>query len=243
VTASKSLLLALGLTSLLVVAPAVVASVTDQVIPIDPNLTKDDGLAEGECVNPGDTITYQICFDNCCPTTQPSLDDGNAPTCRVPSVIVADLLPPQVTFVSASGDDATYIPESHAVLWDFCGDIDHSTTEEQTCLQVVVEVDADTAPGSLITNVAGITFCPFFDNLGAEATVPIDEDGYEWILDYLVTEDTPVCPQEPPAPQECPDCPTPDEMVAVGWFCPGAGATLSLAIMGLFLWSGRSRRR
>jgi hypothetical protein len=235
--------LALGVAGLLVLAPAVLASLNNNGPP-DPNLSKDDGVAEGDCVNPGDTITYQICFDNCCPTTQPAFDDSNEPTCRVPPVIVVDLLPPEVTFVSAAGDDATYIPESHAVIWQFCEDADGLVAEEQTCLELVVEVNADAAPGSLITNVAGIKKCPFYhgDSTTAEF-VPIDEDGFEWVLDYYTTETTAVCPQEPPAPQECPDCPTPDELVAVGWFCPGATATLSLAIMGLFLWSARSRRR
>jgi hypothetical protein len=239
VTARNSLFLALGVVGLLVLAPVVVASI-DQVALPQLNLTKDDGLAEGDCVNPGDTITYQICFDNCCPTTQAATDD--LLECYIPPVIVADLLPSEVTFVSAAGDDATYIPESHAVIWNFCGDIDHSTADGQTCLEVVVEVNADTAPGSLITNVAGITYCGALGDFHAQA-VPIDENGYEWILDYVVTKDTPVCPQEPPAPQTCPTCPANQEMVAAGWFCPGAGATLSLAIMGLFLWSGRSRRR
>ena len=239
-TARNSFLLALAVVGLLASAPAVVASVNTNGPP-DPNLTKDDGLAEDECVNPGDTITYQICFDNCCPTTQPSVEDSNEPTCRIPRVIVVDLLPPEVTFVSASGD-AEYVPESHAVIWPFCGDIDLSTAEAQTCLELVVEVNADTAPGSLITNVAGIRRCPFYFGDSTTAEIPIDEDGYEQVLEYFVTETTAVCPQEPPAPQECPDCPNNAEMVAAGWFCPGAGVSLSLAIVGLCLWFGRNRR-
>jgi len=53
------------------------------------------------------------------------------------------------------------------------------------------------------------------------------------------------CDDEPPAPQPipCPDCPTPDEMLAVGWFCPSAGVTvMGLLMVGIFATAGRTRR-
>jgi hypothetical protein len=47
----------------------------------------------------------------------------------------------------------------------------------------------------------------------------------------------------PPAPQPCPDCPTPDEMLAVGWFCPGAAAGMTgLLLAGIFALAGPRRR-
>ena len=52
------------------------------------------------------------------------------------------------------------------------------------------------------------------------------------------------CDDEPPGPQPipCPDCPTPDEMLAVGWFCPSAAGTMfTLLMVGVVVTSGRRR--
>ena len=54
------------------------------------NLSKDDGLAEGECISPGEDITYEICYDN----TENSYDAHN--------VKIVDELPAEVEFVSAT---------------------------------------------------------------------------------------------------------------------------------------------
>lgn len=68
-------------------------------------LNKDDGLADDECVHPGDTITYTISFDN----TLNTIDIHN--------VVIVDDLPPETTFVSAS-DGGTYDLSTHMVTWD-----------------------------------------------------------------------------------------------------------------------------
>jgi hypothetical protein len=53
-----------------------------------------------------------------------------------------------------------------------------------------------------------------------------------------------ICLPPEPQPQPCPDCPTPAEMVAVGWFCPGASAAMLTGLLaGACILGGRARRR
>ena len=99
-------------------------------------LSKSDGLAEGQCVLPGDTLTYTISFDN----SKNAFDVHN--------VVINDTLPAETTFVSAS-DGGTYAPATHTVAWDI-GTLTAGAGPFSRTL--VVEVKADTPQGTTITN-------------------------------------------------------------------------------------------
>lgn len=101
-------------------------------------LTKDDGVAG--CVNPGDTITYTICFDNLL---------NNYP---VHNVVIIDNLPPETDFVSAS-DGGTYASGTHTVTWNI-GTL--PALEPQDCVTLVVNVKSGTTPGITIDNAVTI---------------------------------------------------------------------------------------
>jgi uncharacterized repeat protein (TIGR01451 family) len=107
------------------------------------NLSKDDGLG-GQCVNAGDTINYQICYDNL---------DNNF---DVTSAVLVDDLPPEVTFVSATGG-GTYNGTTHTVTWDI-GTI--PAGDPGGCETVTVTVNAGVTPGSIITNSVTIDADP-----------------------------------------------------------------------------------
>jgi uncharacterized repeat protein (TIGR01451 family) len=102
------------------------------------NVTKDDGVRT--CVNPGGTINYNICYDNAA---------NNAP---VTGVTLVDDLPPEVTFVSATGG-GTYNGGTHQVTWNIGG---LAAGDPGGCETVTVTVNMGVAPGSLITNYATI---------------------------------------------------------------------------------------
>lgn len=104
------------------------------------NLSKDDGLADDECVDPGANITYDICYDN----TANSYDVHN--------VTITDTLPAEGNFVSATGG-GIYDSVTHTVTWDIDTLLAGAT---QQCVQLVVQVDPATTPGSTITNSAKI---------------------------------------------------------------------------------------
>jgi uncharacterized repeat protein (TIGR01451 family) len=102
--------------------------------PLD--LSKDDGLAEGECVKAGANINYKICYDN------------TLNTYDVHSVTITDTLPAETTFVSAS-DGGTYDSSTHTVTWDI-GTLPAGTPQD--CVTLIVTVKSGTAPETLITN-------------------------------------------------------------------------------------------
>jgi len=102
------------------------------------NVTKDDGVAT--CVNPGDTINYNVCYDNAA---------NNLP---VSSVTIVDDLPPEVTFVSATGG-GTYNGGTHQVAWNI-GSL--AAGDPGGCVTLTVTVNMGVTPGSLITNYATI---------------------------------------------------------------------------------------
>ncbi|MCW3134142.1 MAG: hypothetical protein N2V78_07445 [Methanophagales archaeon] len=101
------------------------------------NLSKDDGVTG--CVNPGDSITYTICYDN---MRNPD----------VHGVTITDNLPPETRYVSATGG-GTYDASTHTVTWDI-GTLPAGTSQQ--CVQLKVQVDSSTAPGTTITNKATI---------------------------------------------------------------------------------------
>jgi uncharacterized repeat protein (TIGR01451 family) len=94
-------------------------------------------------VGPGGTIIYDICFDNI----------NNDYT--VNNISIVDTLPSEVSFISADSDGmlGEYDPIAHTYKWSypslppgFPGD----------CLNLVVQVNEDTAPDKIITNYVTI---------------------------------------------------------------------------------------
>ena len=104
------------------------------------NLTKDDGLADDECVAVGGSVTYDLCYDN----------TGNA--YNVSNVTIVDNLPANASFASATGG-GTYDSSAHTVIWNI-GTL--LAGAAQQCVQLVVQVDSTATPGSTITNSATI---------------------------------------------------------------------------------------
>lgn len=103
------------------------------------SLSKDDWVAEGECVPTSEDITYDICYDN----IVNSYDVNN--------VIIVDDLPNQATFSSATGG-GVYDSSTHSVTWDI-GTLPAGTTQQ--CIQLVVQIDMGAA-GTTITNTCTI---------------------------------------------------------------------------------------
>jgi len=94
-----------------------------------PTLTKVDDV--NGCVGPGDYITYNICY----------AANGYGDT----NVVIIDELPPELQFISASGNYSR--PDSNTVIWDL-GTLEPN---ESDCVALTVKVGcAD--PGSTITN-------------------------------------------------------------------------------------------
>ena len=145
------------------------------------NLSKDDGLAEGECISPGEDITYEICYDN----TENSYDAHK--------VKIVDELPTEVSFLSATGG-GSYDSNTYSVIWDI-GTL--SAGAAQHCVELTVHVFSTVAPGSTIVNYATIDsdetpatpisestdVCPLPDEVGLEVVVTpkrlADGDYYE----------------------------------------------------------------
>lgn len=88
---------------------------------------------------PGDDITYTMTYGN-------STND-----CAVHGVLLRDVLPTQVSFVSSS-DGGMYDSESHTVTWD----IGTLAPNESASRQVVVMVPLDTQPGTVISNLCRV---------------------------------------------------------------------------------------
>ena len=97
------------------------------------SLSKDDGVTT--CVNPGDTITYTICYEN--------KNDYD-----VHNVMLVDKLPDEESFVSAS-DGGIYDAVNHTVTW-YIGTLPAGAP--QKCVTLNVTVKPGTSPGTTITN-------------------------------------------------------------------------------------------
>jgi uncharacterized repeat protein (TIGR01451 family) len=107
------------------------------------NLTKSIvGAADDKpkWAGPGDKITYTIAFDN------------KANDSAVNNVSVVDTLPPYVSFVSADGDGTTghYDSKAHIYTWSYASVPGKSTAP--TSLELVVQVDKDAPPATVLTN-------------------------------------------------------------------------------------------
>ena len=101
------------------------------------NLTKDDGLGGGS-VLPGDTITYTISYDN---SNNPALT----------GVVIVDILPPEVTYVSNTGG-GVYTAGPPTVTWN----IGPVAAGVQGSVTVTVTVNAGTPLGTIITDTCSI---------------------------------------------------------------------------------------
>ena len=104
--------------------------------PVGP-LSKDDGVTT--CVNPGDTITYTICYEN--------TNDYD-----VHNVMLVDTLPDEESFVSAS-DGGRYDAVNHTVIWNI-GALPAGAP--QRCVTLNVTVKPGTSPGTTIINYCEI---------------------------------------------------------------------------------------
>jgi uncharacterized repeat protein (TIGR01451 family) len=91
----------------------------------------------------GDTIIYGVRFDN--------KDNDNSVT----GIYIIDTLPQEVSFVMADGDGGfgQYDPLTHTYTWSYPT---LPGTFEGTCLELVVQVNEGTAPGTTITNFVAI---------------------------------------------------------------------------------------
>ena len=103
-------------------------------------LVKDDGIAIGGFVAPGDTITYNICSDN----------TNNA--YNVTNVTIFDQLPTNLSFVSAT-DSGAYDSVNHTVTWDI-GTV--PALNPQECVQLTVTVNSAITSNTTVINSATI---------------------------------------------------------------------------------------
>ncbi len=121
-----------------------------QVVPSPITLTKTDNLAPGTKVEPGDTITYTICWEN------NSLEDAG-------DVVLVDYLPVGVTYAGAFWSidpnwmpvppDPGYDPDYHSFQWDL-GTIPWGGTG---CVELTVTVNQRAEPGMVLENKAVMT--------------------------------------------------------------------------------------
>ena len=89
-------------------------------------------------VDPGDSFTYQICFDN------------NNNETKVTEVSIVDQLPDELIFVMADDGIATgkYDQKAHTYTWTY-GTLN---SEMVDCVELVVDVNENTPYGIMITN-------------------------------------------------------------------------------------------
>lgn len=100
-------------------------------------INKDDGLS---IVRPGESTTYAITVTN------------TAVTAVAESVVVADSLPSDLEFVSAT-ENGVYDEDNRVIVWT----LGALAPGETRILEVTATVAADTAPDTEITNVATLT--------------------------------------------------------------------------------------
>lgn len=102
------------------------------------NLSKSDGVGEDECIITGKIMEYTLCYDN--------LDNDYV----VEDVILTDVLPSKVNFVSAD-NGGTYDNATHEVAWNI-GSLEVGAME--SCVHLTAEVTA--SPGAILANTATI---------------------------------------------------------------------------------------
>jgi uncharacterized repeat protein (TIGR01451 family) len=118
-------------------ADALAAEGLDNVLSISKTVVgKGDGGTPH--ANPGDRITYQICFAN---------NDFANP---VVEVLVTDTLPQEAIFVSADGDGVFggYDPFTHTYTWAYPG----LAPGQSECVELVVQLNKNIPPGKTVEN-------------------------------------------------------------------------------------------
>jgi len=161
---------------------------------VDPNVS--------DCVEPNDTITYFIYYT-------PAQNDE-------PNVILVDILPAGVTFLSAYPNDGEYNDNTHRYTWELGTVTGHDPNDPNNydeCLQLEVLVNTQANPGDKLTNIAQIEGDNSYDKAirltniccwgGDLLYVDINASGYEtgqsWtnaytdLQDALVTADNCLC--------------------------------------------------
>ncbi|MHC4322874.1 MAG: hypothetical protein ACYSUX_01225 [Planctomycetota bacterium] len=130
------------------------------------NITKEAVDNEGNdivWVDPGDKFTYKICFDN----------NNNIDT-TVSDVLLIDILPNEVTFVSDQADNknftGVYNPKSHT----YTGTLKSLEPGITTCVELVVDVNENTPLGTMIVNSATVDSNETLPAT-AEVIVPVGE--------------------------------------------------------------------
>jgi len=101
------------------------------------NLTKTDGLDEGDCAVVGGTLTYEICFDN------------TANLFAVEDIVLEDLIPAGMELLWASDGG---IEDNGVCRWEF----DVLNPDEEKCVQLAVTLGSEIEPGGTIYNVVDI---------------------------------------------------------------------------------------
>ncbi|HPC93427.1 MAG TPA: isopeptide-forming domain-containing fimbrial protein [Sedimentisphaerales bacterium] len=103
---------------------------------ISDGATMDD--SKTQYVGIGTEITYEICFDS------------NGSSHRIQGLSLVDVLPPEVTFVSADGDGiyGSYDRDKHTYTWSYPSLLPDSSA----CVEIVVGVREETKPGTVIEN-------------------------------------------------------------------------------------------
>ena len=108
------------------------------------NLSKSivSGVDESEDISPNDTITYRICFDS------------NDLSQDITDITVVDILPDEVSFVSADSNEVSgfYNPDTHTYTWSYPLLAPESAIETQ----LIVQVNPNVVPGTTITNFVTI---------------------------------------------------------------------------------------
>ncbi|MBN2317135.1 MAG: DUF11 domain-containing protein [Sedimentisphaerales bacterium] len=137
------------------------------------NLTKSISSKTDDSINgidPDEPITYTITFDN------------NDNDFTATDVTIVDFLPDTVTFIEADEDIAsgTYDPVEHTYTWIY----PLLKPQETVSLEIVAQVNSDTAPGTMITNTAMIS-----SNETPPATTSVETITYFQSLAFSVTID------------------------------------------------------
>ena len=116
----------------------------DAVVSYKPlNITKkamDSSGSEIKWIEPGESFTYQICFDN---------NDNDS---KVTDVFLSDTLPSEVTFVSAQVDNKNFTGYYDLKQHTYTGSLMSLEPKEEICLELVVEVSQDMPLNTIISN-------------------------------------------------------------------------------------------
>jgi len=116
----------------------------DAVVSYKPlNITKkaiDSSGSEIEWIEPGESFTYQICFDN---------NDNDS---KVTDVFLSDTLPSEVTFVSAQVDNKNFTGYYDLKQHTYTGSLMSLVPGLVTCLELIVDVNQDIPLNTIISN-------------------------------------------------------------------------------------------